>query len=191
MIETKILIGDIVELSPNKRANIDDIDLERCTVIDIDETGNRIKVIVNTYNEESEQFFNKESVIEWFPIQHVVDVERDYKVLQIADAQDSFTGQEVSILTMAKVIKQVEQTDKGYILKGTADYDNTDQFVYLGLPATEIEDLTGTTNRVSFAQYKLRDAVVDSQQVKSWQSKIYAEDAEDMFTMFDLVYPAA
>ena len=191
MIETKILVGDVVELAPNKRANIDNIDLEKCTVIDIDEASNSIQVIFNNYNQESEQFFDKESMVNWFPIKHVVDVERDYKVLKIADAQDSFTGQEVSILTMAKVVKQVEQTDRGFVVKCIADYNNIDRFVYLGLPANEITALTGTINRFSFARYKLRDAVVDSKLVKSWQSKRYVEDAEDMFTMFDLVYPAA
>jgi hypothetical protein len=186
LLETEILIGDVVELSPTKMSTLDDFDLEKCTVLELDETDNRIKVVFNNDADVNETFFNNESTIDWFSTEHVIDIERDYKVIEITDNQDTITGQEVCVISMAKVIKQVVPTEDGCAIAAVADEQSIDKFIFIGFTAAELSVLDGTVNRISFAQYKIRDAEIDYVPIRGWQPKNIIEEPDDIFIMLNV-----
>jgi hypothetical protein len=191
IIETEIRVGDIVGLSPNKMSTLDDLDLEVGTVLEIDEEESQYKVVFNNDPSINEAFFDNDSVVDWFSRKHVINVERDYKVIDIADSQDTITGQEVCIITMARLKKQVEQTDEGYHITASADEFDTDKFIFAGFTANELSELQDTYSRISFAQYKLMDACIDAVSVKSYKPKILISEPGDIFVMLDLGYSHA
>jgi hypothetical protein len=188
LLETEILIGDIADLSPTQLATINDLDLEKCTVLELDKTNSIIKVVFNNDTRKNETFFDNESTIDWLYTEHIIAIERDYKVIEITDNQDTVTGQDVCIITMARIVKQVRQSNEGYQMIATADQLNTDKFVFIGFTAGQMQSLQGTTNRISFAHYKLFSMETDGMPVKYWKPKKSIEDPEDIFTMLDLKY---
>lgn len=189
LLETEILIGDIVELSPTKLSTLDDIDLEKCTVLQIDKIGNRVKVVFNNDITTNETFFDNESKTDWFSIAHVIAIERDYKVMELSDNQDTVTGQEVCIITMAKLKKNIKQTDRGYTITAVVNENDTDKLFLAGFSAHELDSIEGTINRISFSQYKLRDAGLglNNIPIKGWEPKIYINSPDDIFSMQDLI----
>ncbi|MEO6522574.1 MAG: hypothetical protein ABIN91_12900 [Mucilaginibacter sp.] len=191
IIETEIRIGDIVELSPTKMSTLDDLDLEVGTVLEINEQEHCYKIVFNNDTYINERFFDNNSTSDWFSLQHIINVERDYKVINITDNQDTITGQEVCIITMAKVKKQVELTEQGYTITAVVDEFDTDKFIFAGFTANELSELQDTYSRVSFAQYKLRDAEIDYVPIKGWQSKTPINEPGDIFTLLDLGYSEA
>jgi len=191
IIETEICIGDIVDLSPTKMSTLDDLDLEMATVLEIDSEENKYRVVFNNDTDINERFFDNDSTIDWFSRQHIINVERDYKVTDISDNQDTITGQEVCIITMAKLKKRIDKTEKGYYVTAAVDEFDTDKFIFAGFTANELSELQDTYNRLNFAQYKLRDAEIDSVPIKGWQPKIPINEPGDIFTRVDLGYSDA
>jgi hypothetical protein len=188
--ETEIHIGDIVELSPSKTSTLDDLDLEMGTVLEIDKLKNRYKVAFNNDTLVNERFFDNNSTIDWFSHQHIINVERDYKVIEITDNQDTITGQDVCIITMVKLKKKVAQTEDGYIISAFSDEFDIDKFIFAGFTANEMSELQDTYGRISFAQYKLRDAGIDDVAFRVYQAIHPIVDPEDVFVMLDLGYSA-
>jgi len=186
LLETEILVGDVIQLSPTLMSTLDDLDLEKCTVLQTDTKDSRVKVVFNNDNTENETTFDRDSTIDWFSTAHVIAIERDYKVLELTDNQDTVTGQEVCIITMAKIKKTVNQTGNGYKITAKVDEQDTDNFFLAGFAAHELEELKETTNRIGFSQYKLRDAGLDDTPIKGWQPKIYINSPDDIFTMRDV-----
>jgi hypothetical protein len=179
----KILIGDIVELSPTKLSTLDDLDLEKCTVLEVDEVKNYIKVVFNNNNQDNERFFDNESTVDWFAIHHVIDVERDYKIVKMTDTQDTVTNQPVTIVTMAKVIKQLSHTDKGYLFTGVVNELDMDTFIFVGIPYNDLAEYTGTTKRISLSKFKTDDAVIDGTTVKAYYATPKISVVDDIFIL--------
>jgi len=166
ILETEILIGDVVELSPDKMSTLDDLDLEKCTVLEVDKAEKRIKVVFNNNNLQSESFFGKSSTVSWFSTRHVIDIERDYQIIKITDNQDTLSNQPVTILTMAKVIKAVQQSDKGYTLVGFVNKNDTDLFIFKGIAYNDLIGYLGETKRISFARFGCENVVINGQNAK-------------------------
>jgi len=178
----KIMVGDVIELAPHKRATIDDFDLEKCTVLELNEDTAHIKVVFNKNNVVHEKLFANDSIIDWFSVEHVIDVERDYKILNITDNIDMHSGQPVTIAVMAKVIKQISHSSKGYTLIGAPDKADTDTFIFIGLNYRELMDYKGTTNRISLSNFRVEDAVINNTNKHVFYSKTKIVDVEDIFT---------
>lgn len=183
LIETEILVGDVVELRPTRMSTIDDLDLEKCTVLEVDKLNGRIKVVFNKDNSTNEIFFSTDSTVDWFSTEHVIDIERDHKVLDLTDTQDTITRQEACLITMARVIKQAIKTSQGYNIVPIPDDSMKEIFILIGFAAHELEELTGTTNRVSFAQFKPRYTEIDHVPTKVWQPKKPINEPYDIFTI--------
>ena len=188
LLGTDIAIGDIVQLSPSQMSTIDDLDLEKCTVIELDEEHKRIKVVFNNNTLTNELFFGKHSIIDWFSIDHVIDIERDYKVIEITDNQDTITGQDVCFITMAKMVKKFNQTSQGHTITAIADPLGIDRFILVGFISKSFKGLQNSVNRISFSQYKARYIDTEFAHLKIWQPKNIIEEPEDMFTMLNLKY---
>jgi hypothetical protein len=175
MNEMKILVGDVVKISPRKMATIDDLDLENCTVLELKESSQNsfVKVILNNNDKEDPRFFNNSTLVDWFAIDYVVNVERDYTIINIADHYDTVSHQPVSVVTMIPVIKKVKQTYNGHNLINIDKEQNaaTETFAFLGVGSGDMEEYLHTVNRINFSNFKSVEVDMDGTKKRVWYAK--------------------
>ena len=186
MLDTKILIGDVVELSPAKYSTIDDFDLEKCTVLKMDDENKRIMVVFNKDNEYVETFFDNNSTVDWFSERHVTDIERDYKVTEVIDTQDTKTNQQATLIKMARMNKEVQRTIDGVTILGNFDENDIEYFLFVGFKQETLSDYIGTVNRISFANYRARNVVIEGEEVRVWQPRYNMTDTMNIFSKVDV-----
>jgi hypothetical protein len=183
LLQTELFIGDVIELSPTKMSTLDDFDLEKCTVLEVDKYSKRIKVIFNNNNSDNETFFDSHSKIDWFHTEHVIDVERDYKILKITDNEDTVSHQPVSIATMAKVSKKFTRIINGYTISGVVNEWDNETFIFIGLPYKELIKHRGEIRRISFSKFRPEEANINGIMVKAWYGNNSIVEVEDIFKM--------
>jgi hypothetical protein len=181
LLETEILVGDIVELSPSKMSTLDDLDLEKCTVLEVDKPGKRIKVVFNNDNAENETFFAQQSTVKWFSMEHVIDIERDYKILKVTDNQDTVSNQFATVLTMAKLVKKARHTAEGYSLTSTVNEWDTELFIFVGIRYDDLAEYEGQTKRISFSNFKPEEVNMNGLIEKAWYANNRITGPEDVF----------
>ena len=177
----KVLVGDVVELAPHKRANADDIDLERVTVLEINEETDQIKVVFNNNDRRNERSFNKSNKVDWFSLIHVTDIQRDYKMIKLTDNVDDYSQQSVAIITMAKVIKQVAHTEKGYTITGVPSKTDFDTFIFVGVNYNDMAEYKGTTSRITLSDFRVGDATIDGEIIKAYFATAKITELENTF----------
>ncbi|RKR80927.1 hypothetical protein BDD43_1065 [Mucilaginibacter gracilis] len=183
ILETEITIGDVVELSPNKMSTLDDFDLEKCTVLEIDKAGQRIKVAFNNHNTRDEDFFSNSSIVNWYTLKHVINIERDYKVVDITDNQDTTNNQPVTFLAMARVHKTIKQSARGYEITKVINANDTETFIFVGVPYADLKQYLGNIKRISFSKFKADEVSINGSIAKAWLFKDKILDVEDIFVL--------
>jgi hypothetical protein len=178
---TKVLVGDVVELAPHKRANADDIDLERVTVLEINDNTDQIKVVFNNNDRINEKSFDKNDKVDWFSLIHVTDIQRDYKIIKLTDNVDEHSRQTVSIITAAKIIKQVSDSEKGYKITGVPSKSDFDTFVFVGVNYNDINEYKGTINRIAFSNFRIEEATIDGRITKAYFCTAKITELENIF----------
>lgn len=183
LLETEIFIGDIVELSPSKLSTLDDLDLEKCTVLEIDVVNKHIKVVFNNDNNKNETFFDVQSTVDWFSMVHVIDIERDYTIVSLTDNQDTVTNQPVTIMNMAKLVKKVSHNQSGYTISSSANEKNIEAFIFVGIKYDDLIAYKGKTKRISFSKFRGEDVMINGITVKAWYANNKIVDVEDIFVL--------
>lgn len=185
MTEFNIMVGDIVDLAPQKMAFAGDMDLEKAMVLEVDHFWDTLKVVFyrDDQEEDSKRFDFDNVVVANLSADRVRDIDRDYKILEIIDTIDTATNQSVSILRVAHVTKQPLETADGYIYTEAIYEEYVETFVFMGLPADELSEYIGNVKRFSFSKFKIANSVIDGMSTPAYYATSKIFEVEDIFTM--------